>query len=431
MIRTYSHEIKPGKVLAMGWVENIRIMGSLAFITLRDREGLMQVTLKKGDVPDEYFELVSNMNKEDCISVHGDAKKSSHSRLGIEIYPEKIEIVSKAETPLPIDTGAVKHTLKDKRFDYRFLDMRDPKIQAIFRIRDVIFTKMREYFENNRFIEIHTPVIQAAGAEGGATLFGFNYYQHKAFLRQSPQLYKQIMMASGLDRVYEIGPAFRAEKFHTRRHVSEFISVDFEQAWIESEEDVMKTLEEMVHHVYKGVKKDCKTALDILEIDPEIPKLPFKRFTYDEVLEALAKSGTKIKWGSDLEDADEKKFGEIAKKKGHEWYFIIKYPAEMKPFYIMAEQDGKYSRGFDLDCKGMELASGGQREHRVNKLVERMKAAELNSKDFNFYIDAFKYGMPPHAGIGLGGDRLVQQIVGMENIKETILFPRTPEKVTP
>ncbi|MFH1444948.1 MAG: aspartate--tRNA(Asn) ligase [Nanoarchaeota archaeon] len=431
MVRTYSHELKQGNVLVQGWVENIRKMGSLAFLTLRDREGLMQITLKKGSVPEEYFKLLSSMNKEDCVSVEGDAKKSSYSKLGFEIYPKKIDIVSKAETPLPIDTGAVKHTLKDKRFDYRFLDMRDPKIQAIFRIRDVVFTKMREYLEGNKFIEIHTPVIQAAGAEGGATLFGFNYYQHKAFLRQSPQLYKQMMMASGLDRVYEIGPAFRAEKFHTRRHVSEFISVDFEQGWINSEEDVMKTTEELIHHVYKGVKKDCGVSLDILEIKIEMPKLPFKRYTYDEVLETLAKHGTKLKWGSDLEDAEEKKFGEVAGKKGHEWYFITKYPAEMKPFYIMAEPDGKYSRGFDLDCSGMEIVSGGQREHRTKELIERMKAAKLKPKDFSFYTDAFRYGMPPHGGIGLGGDRLVQKIVGMENIKETILFPRTPEKVTP
>ena len=430
-MRTYSHEIKPGNVVVKGWVENVRKMGSLAFLLLRDREGLMQITLKSGETPEELFKLLSEINREDCISVEGVAKKSEKSKLGIEIIPKKIEIISKAETPLPIDTGNVKLTLKDKRFDYRFLDMRNPQTQAVFRIRDVVFTKIREYLESNNFIEIHTPVIQAAGAEGGATLFGFNYYQHKAFLRQSPQLYKQMMMASGLDRVYEIGPAFRAEKFHTRRHVSEFISVDFEQAWIESEDDVMKTTEELVHHVYTGVKKDCKTSLEILGIDLEIPKTPFKRVTYDEVLELLAKHGTKLKWGDDLEDIEEKKLGEIMKKSGHEWYFITKYPAKLKPFYIMVDEEKKYSRGMDLDCKGMEIVSGGQREHRINKLIQRMKEADLKTESFTFYLDAFRYGIPPHGGIGLGGDRLVQQIIGIENIKETILFPRTPEKVTP
>jgi aspartyl-tRNA synthetase len=276
---------------------------------------------------------------------------------------------------------------------------------------------------------VHTPVIQAAGAEGGASLFSVKYYGKDAFLRQSPQLYKQMMMASGMDRVVEIGQAFRAEKFHTPRHVSEFISVDFEQAWVESEEDVMKTLEEMVVNALEGIKKDCTHELKLLGKEIKIPKLPFRRVTYKELVDDLNKAGEKMEWDGDIEDAQEKKFGEIMAKKGVEWYFITKFPSKIKPFYIML--DGKVSRGLDLDYKGMEMASGGQREHRPEILKKVMKEKGLNPDDFKFYIDPFCYGMPPHGGIGFGVERMIEKILDLPDIKEAILFPRTPERLVP
>ena len=288
---------------------------------------------------------------------------------------------------------------------------------------------MRDYFESRGFIEVHTPVIQAAGAEGGAVLFPLIYYKKEAFLRQSPQLYKQILMASGLDKVYEIGPAFRAEKFHTRRHVSEFLSLDFEIAWIDSEEDVMKVLEGLVHHSLKETKKECKTELDILNAKINVPEVPFRRLTYDDVLKLLLKRDIKIEWGNDLEDSQEKILGEIMEEKGVEWYFITKYPSKIKPFYIM--MDGKISRGIDLDFKGMEIASGGQREHRHDILVKVMKEKGLDPHQFSFYLESFRYGMPTQGGIGFGVERMIQQLVGMDNIRETILFPRTPERLVP
>jgi len=236
-------------------------------------------------------------------------------------------------------------------------------------------------------------------------------------------------MASGLDRIYEIGPAFRAEKFHTRRHVSEFISVDFEQAWIKSEDDIMNTLEGMVNFVMKETKKDCGPELKILEAKINVPKLPFKRLTYSDVLKILNKEGMNLKFGDDVGDAEEAMVGKIMEKKGHEWYFITKFPSKIKPFYIM--MDGKESRGLDLDYKGMEMASGGQREHRANELSKIMKSKGLDPEKFTFYIDAFQYGMPPHGGIGFGVERMIQKMVGVENIKEIILFPRTPERLVP
>jgi len=426
-MRTYTRELKPGKHVVKGWISQIRDLGGLKFFLLRDREGLVQITLKKGKVPEKLLQAASGLGKEDCVEVSGKVQKSDRAPGGLEIIPDKILLVSKAKTPLPIEIDG--KTGKDKRFDYRFLDMRNPKIQAVFRIRDKILTVIRDYLEGNDFVEVHTPVIHAAGAEGGATLFPIIYYQKPAFLRQSPQLYKQILMASGLDRVYEIGHVFRAEKFHTRRHVSEYISLDSEMAWIDSEEDVLKILESMILSVFKGIRKECRIELSILGIKVTLPKIPFKRITYDHAVRMLEKIGEKVTWGEDLQDPQERKLGDLMAKTGDDWFFITKYPSQIKPFYIMME--GKLSRGIDMSFRGLEIASGGQREHRYDQLVSAMKQKKLDASKFDFYLNSFRYGMPPHGGFGLGFDRLVQAITGLENVKETILFPRTPENLVP
>jgi len=430
MKRTFTKHIKTdSKILAKGWVGKVRDLGGLKFFMLRDREGSVQVTAKKGDVPDDMLKQVLGLNREDCVYVIGTAKASKQAPGGKEIIPEEIKLVSSSAQPLPIETSNKIETGMDKRFDFRFMDLRNPKVQAVFRVRDVVLTKMREFFESNGFIEVITPVIQAAGAEGGSTLFPLIYYNKEAFLRQSPQLYKQILMASGLDKVYEIGPAFRAEKFHTRRHVSEFVSVDLEMAWIESQDEVLEVLERMAQHVFREVQKDCKDELAEFDSKITVPKLPMKRITYDEAVDLVSKAGKKIKWGDDFMDAEERVLGEIMAKKGHEWYFVTRFPIKIKPFYIMA--DGKWSHSYDMVYRGMEMSSGGQREHRPDILVDVFKKKGLDPSKFKFYVDAFKYGMPAHGGAGFGVERLVQQMLGLENIREVILFPRTPERLVP
>jgi len=418
MERTYAKDVKPGKVKVAGWVERIRDLGGLKFFILRDRSGKVQVTVKKGHVDESVERAVDDLHREDCIIVYGEAIKCKQAPGGIEIIPERIEILSKAE-PIPIEIG---RTGKGKRFDWRFLDLRRNEIQNIFRFRSEVIAAAREFFSKSGFIEVQTPVIQAAGAEGGAEMFPLIYYNKSAFLRQSPQLYKQILMASGFDRVFEIGPAFRAEAFHTRRHVSEFLSIDAELAWIESEEDVMRVAEQLIRFVYKKTSKTLKE----LGIEFKVPKLPFKRITYDEAIEMLKGS---VKWGEDLGEDEERILGQRLAEQGIEWYFITKFPSQIKPFYIM--MDGKYSRGFDLGFKGLEIASGGQREHRYDQLVKIMRAKGLDPAKFEFYLQAFKYGMPPHGGFGLGADRLVEKMLGLNDIKEVILFPRTPEMLVP
>ncbi|MBN2330904.1 MAG: aspartate--tRNA(Asn) ligase [Candidatus Aenigmarchaeota archaeon] len=430
MQRTYSSHVKVGNhVMVKGWIAKVRDLGGLKFFLLRDRTGTIQVTAKKGKVSDAIIKKFGELGREDCVSVEGKVTAAKQAPGGRELVPEKLEIVSKSETKLPIDVFGKIESGKDKRFDFRFLDIRDPKLQAIFRIKAVAINSIRDYFVKSGFIEVHTPVIQAAGAEGGATMFPVIYYNREAFLRQSPQLYKQMLMASGMDGVFEIGQAFRAEKFHTSRHVSEFLSVDFEQAWIESEEDIMNTLERMVAHSLREIAKDCKDELETLGRKVKVPELPLRRVTYDDMVKTLSKAGTPLEWGDDIEDAQERKMGEILAKKGIEWYFITKFPSKIKPFYIML--DGEVSRGLDLDYKGLEMASGGQREHRYDILKKVMKQKGLDPHKFEFYLEPFRYGMPPHGGIGFGVERMVEKILDLPDIKEAILFPRTPERLVP
>lgn len=421
MERTFSKGLTPDtKAKVKGWVDDIRKMGNMQFLTIRDREGLVQIIAKKMDVSEGVFDTIAKLGREDCVEVEGNVIKSKIAKLGYEIIPASVRVLAGAEKPLPMDLNV--DSGKDTRFDYRYIDLRRPEVQKIFTVRHRAIGLIDEFFRKNGFIEIHTPVIQAAGAEGGANLFKFTYYGKDAYLRQSPQLYKQMMMASGLDKVYELGQAFRAEKFHTRRHISEFLSLDYEIAWIDDEEDVMRVLEQMMVHVMKGLKHEMLPDLTV-------PDLPFKRVTYQEVIDTLNEAGMSKKFGDDLEDAEESKFAEIMKKKGHDVYFITKFPAVLKPFYVM--MDGDISRGIDLDYKGLELASGGQREHRYEVLMEAMKQKGLNPTDFRFYLDAFRWGMPPHGGIGFGLDRFVKQIMNLPDVQEAILFPRTPEKLVP
>lgn len=428
--RSYTSALAAGRpALVFGWVEKVRDLGGLTFMTIRDREGSVQVTAKKGRESEEVFKSISEITRESCVHVEGIVKEAKSAPGGIELVPSKITLVTKADTPLPMDIVGKIETNVDTRFDYRYLDIRNPRATAIFRIRAEALYAVREAFRKWDFTEVQTSVIQAAGAEGGSTLFPVIYYQKEAFLRQSPQLYKQMLMASGLDRVCEIGPAFRAEKFHTTRHVSEFTSIDGEMSWITSEEDNFQFIESMMHDVMKHIKEKCAKELKTLGQEIIVPKLPFPRLPYKECIETLNKAGEKLKFGDDMTDAHEKKLGEIMKAKGHEWYFITKFPSEAKPFYIM--YDGEVSRGYDLDWKGLEMCSGGQREHRFDKLVENIRGKGLDPEKFKFYTDAFRWGIPSHAGFGIGLDRLVQKITGADNVKEVIMFPRTPERMAP
>ena len=411
-----------------GWVEDIRNIGSIAFIILRDRKGTLQLTALKKENK-ELFDKLVNISRESVISVEGLCQQSGKARNGYEIIPNEVNILSIAETPLPLGVVDKIESELETRLDNRFIDLRKQEIQAIFKIRNVIILAVHEYLRKENFIEVHTPNIIASSSEGGTDVFKLKYFEKEAFLAQSPQLYKQMLMSTGLDRVYEIAWYFRAEEHNTRRHLNESTAIDLEMAFIKDEEDVMKILENLVYSMWKKAS-ECKQELDLLKQKIEVPKLPFKRIKYDEVIEKLNKKNCNLEWGEDLGSEEEKLLGEIMKKEGHDFFFITKYPIEAKPFYTMPEED-RYSRGFDLECKGVEIASGSQRIHEVNLLTDRIKACNLNPKDFESYLKAFRYGMPPHGGFGFGLERFLMNLLDIKNIRECILFPRDRTRLIP
>lgn len=416
------------KVTVAGWVEDVRNIGSIAFIILRDKKGTLQVTVFKKDNP-ELFKSIVNISRESVISVKGLCKESDKARNGYEIIPEEFEILSLSEAPLPLGVVDKVGVELDTRLDNRFIDLRKPEVQAIFKIRSEIIDETHRFLRKEGFIEVHTPTIIASSSEGGTDVFKLKYFEKDAFLAQSPQLYKQMLMASGLDRVYEIARYFRAEEHNTRRHLNESTAIDIEMAFIKDEEDVMKILERLVHNIWKRASR-CKDELNVLNKKINVPEVPFKRITYDEAIERLREAGSSIEWGKDLGTEEEKLLGEIMKKEGFEFYFIKNYPLEAKPFYTMPFEE-KYSRSFDLACKGVELASGSQRIHDFRLLEKRIIECGLNPKDFESYLKAFRYGMPPHGGFGFGIERLLMELLDIKNIRECILFPRDRNRLTP
>ncbi|MEM1800869.1 MAG: aspartate--tRNA(Asn) ligase, partial [Desulfurococcaceae archaeon] len=347
-----------------------------------------------------------------------------------EYQVSRIMIYSTPREPLPVDTVGKVPTLLDTRIKYRWLLLRNPVEKAIFRIRAGVIKAAREYLERNGFTEIQTPKIVAAGAEGGATLFKVEYFERNAFLSQSPQLYKQ-MLINGFTKVYEITPYFRAEKFNTPRHLNESWGIDVEQGFIDGVEDVMNTLENLIAYIIDHVARNYKEELELLGVEPPKITTPVKRIKFTEAIDILRNEGIDVPENEDLSDQAERKLGEIMESKGHVLYFIVGFPWSSTAFYYMREEDGVYTRKFDLDFKGLEIASGGQREHRYEKLIEAIRDKGLDPADFEFYLEAFKYGIPPHGGFGLGIERLLMKILGLENIREAVLFVRDRTRIVP
>ena len=340
--------------------------------------------------------------------------------------------MSAAAAPLPLPVADKVGAEMDTRFDNRTLDLRKPERRAIFRIRAIAAAALRAYLDRQEFVEVHTPKLSGAGAEGGATLFATDYFGRKAYLSQSPQLYKQMLMSTGLDRVYEIAPAFRAEPSDTVRHVTEFTSFDAEVAWIDGQEDFFPFLEGALAGAVERVRAEAKAELELLQVTPKPMRIPFKRLDYPGALELLRGRGKRVRDGEDIDTEAEKLLGAAMAEEGHDIFFLTGYPTAIKPFYVMADaEDPERSHSFDLEYKGDEMASGGQREHRYDALVSKIKGKGLNPENLEFYLRAFRYGMPPHGGWGFGLDRFVQKLLDLPNIREAILFPRDRTRLVP
>ena len=415
-------------ITVAGWVEDIRNIGSLGFVILRDKKGTLQLTVLKKKNPEIFTRLMS-VSRESVLSVKGLCKPNEKVRNGYEVLPDEVTVLSLAETPLPLGVVDKVDADFDTRLENRVIDLRKPRNQAIFKIRSKVLMTVHEYLRSQDFLEVHTPKIIASSSEGGTDVFRLRYFEREAFLAQSPQLYKQSLMATGLDRVYEIAWYFRAEEHNTRRHLNESTAVDLEMAFISDEEEVMNVLEHLVQQMWKQAST-CTKELELLGKTVSVPRLPFPRVIYDDAVLKLQNRGSKIEWGADLGTEEERLLGEIMKEDGIEFYFITRYPLASKPFYTMPDQE-KYSRGFDLECSGVEVASGSQRIHDPKLLQERMKACQLNPKDFTAYLNAFRFGMPPHGGFGFGIERFLMQLLDLENIRECMLFPRDRTRLTP
>lgn len=420
-----------GVVTVNGWVQDVRNLGGISFITLRDRHGTVQITMPKKKIEPELFESLTRLSRESAVSVTGEVKESNQTALGVEIIPSSVKIHSEAASPLPLGVVDKVNAEMDTRLNNRFMDLRKPEVRAVFELRSMAIDLIFEAAAENGFVCVNTPKIVASGAEGGSTLFGVDYFGKQAYLAQSPQLYKQMLMSAGLDRVFEIGPAFRAEHSNTNRHVTEFISFDGEMAWIEKEEDVMEMIGKLIDRVLRGLVEKGARQLEALGKEIRVPELPYPVLTYEECLKIAVDAGLPLKEGDDLGTEGEKIIGDVMSSKGHDLYFIAEYPEEAKPFYIMEKPGTQYSYSFDLDFKGQEISSGGQREHRYDVLTERMEKKGLNPDDFGFYLDAFKYGMPPHGGWGIGVDRLITKLLDLPNVREAILFPRDLGRLSP
>jgi aspartyl-tRNA synthetase len=408
------------QIVIGGWIEDLRKLGKLTFLTIRDVTGRAQVIVKDENA------IPEDMTRQSVVLIKGTIQSTKARDFTFEIKADGIDILTKAVHPLPIDPIGRLESNIDNRLNARALDLRNQRVSAIFKIRHHALASLRKMLAQKRFLEITTPKIIGSASEGGANLFSLEYFGKKAYLAQSPQLYKE-QLTVGLERVFEIASFYRAEKSHTGRHLSEFTSVDIEAAFMDYT-DVMDILEELIVSVFKDVVESCKEELKTLERILEVPKQPFEKITYSQALDELAKSGTSLNFGDDLLDSHLKIIG--ANHPG--FFFLVDWPMSLKPFYIHEkDEDPKLSRSFDLQYGHLELSSGGRRLHDPSKIKSRLAEQGLDPSSFEDHLRSFEWGMPPHSGWGMGLERLLTVIVGIDNVREVVLYPRDPERLFP
>lgn len=419
-------ELAEETAILMGWVEDIKDLGGIKFFNLTDSKGSIQITAPESKVEEEIFEKIDDITKQSAVAVKGEITKSDQAPGGVELIPTEIRILNKATTPLPLDpTGRTKADL-DTRLDARLLDLRRPKPGAIFKIKNNTIQAIRETLVSMDFHEVNTPKIVGTATETGAMLFPVSYFEKEAFLSQSPQLYKEILTGS-FEKIFEIGPIFRAEEHDTSYHLNEVISADVEMAFTKKE-DVMDILEEIILNVFERVKKKSQNELKTLDQELEVPEGPLPRISYREAIEKLQAEGEDIEWGDDFSIPEQRKLGEIVEGP----FFVDDWPTEMKPFYIQPhEDDPEICHAFDLLCREIELASGGTRVHNKDLLRKQLNSKGMSPERFQYHLKNFDWGIPPHAGFGLGLERLTMILTGAKNIRECVLFPRDRKRLKP
>lgn len=420
-ISELTSELIGKQVVLGGWIEDLRKLGKMSFITLRDVSGISQVIVK-GELNDNLGEI----NRQSVVSVKGIVQETKARDFAFEIKAEEIEVLGKAIHPLPVDPiGRVESNI-DTRLNHRALDMRNQKTASIFKLRHYVLQSLRKTLAGKKFIEITTPKIIGSASEGGANLFSLEYFGKKAYLAQSPQLYKE-QMTIGLERVFEISNFYRAENSHTGRHLSEFTSIDIEAAFMDYN-DVMDVLESLVMDVYRFTAENCRKEQEIIGHTIKVPKSPFERITYNQCIDELKSIGEKVEFGDDLLDSHLRIIGD-----NHPgFFFLTDWPMKLKPFYIREKDENpELSRSFDLQYGYLELSSGGTRLHNPEMLKTRLKEQDLDPAQFTDHLKAFDWGMPPHSGWGMGLDRLMTTLIGIDNVREVVLYPRDPDRLSP
>ncbi len=412
-------------VLVQGFVDAIRDQKHVMFIMLRDKTGLTQIVCEK----DQGFPL-NDLTPESAITVKGTVVSAPQVKTGgIEIKCAELIIESQAETPLPIATDSSS----DKKMDWRYLSLRDTKNRLIFEVQTTMTQAMHDYWRKNEFTEIHSPKLMGTASESGAEVFKVGYFDRTAYLAQSPQFYKQMAMAAGFEKIFEIGPVFRAEPSFTSRHATEYISIDMELAWIDSHEDIMRVEEEFLRDVIQAVKdKHGDTIKQHFNIDIIVPSLPFPRITLDEARAILETKGHVITSKADLDSIGERLvFDYIKETTGHDFVFVTDYPAEVRAFYSRCYPGTDKTQSFDLLWKGLEISSGAMREHRLEILMEQVADKGVSCEPFQDYFDFFRYGCPPHGGCGIGFERLIMLLLGLSTIRDATYLYRGPNRLSP
>ena len=421
-----------GPVTIGGWVETLRDQKRIQFIIIRDESGSVQVTYPRPSEEDALADQVSALTHGSFVIVKGQLKHDERVKLGgIEILLEGLEVVSAS---LP-DSPIAEDTSIDKRLDWRFIDFRRPELNLMMQVQTTIEQAWREHWLANDFVEIHSPKLMASPSESHAELFKLEYFEGHAYLAQSPQFYKQMAMSAGLNRVFEIGPVFRADPSFTSRHATEFVSIDMEMSWIDSHEDVMNFQEELMVKAITAVKeKHGERIKELYEIDIDIPSTPFPRIPLAEAHEIIEKRGYKVpRTDGDLDPEGERQISQYAKEElGHEFVFLTDYPKHIRPFYHMRhEGNDALTKSYDLIWKGTEITTGAQREHRIEVLEAQAKDKGLDPEGLDFYMDFFRYGVPPHGGFGMGLTRVVMLMLELPNIREASFLFRGPNRLQP
>ena len=417
------------RIILEGAVHSVRDMGEIAFIILRKRDGLVQAVWENGKTNLE----LSQVRQGDFIRTTGIVKKEERAPHGKEVRLENIEHLSSANGPLPLAIDKWKlNTSLEAKLDRRSLSLRNVRERAKFRIQEALVRGFRDFLYSQGFTEIHTPKIGAKSAEGGANMFKLSYFHRPAVLQQSPQLYKQ-MMVGVFERVFETGPVFRAEKHNTRRHLNEYTSLDFELGYIKSFMDICEMETGFLQYTMKLLEQEYAKELKLLSITlPNVEKIPYVRF--DEAKRLVSeKYNRKIRNPFDLEPEEEELIGRYFKEEyDADFVFVTHYPSKKRPFYAMDDpEDERYTLSFDLLYKGLEITTGGQRIHDYEELLKKIEKKGMTPDGLEQYLDAFKFGMPPHGGLGIGLERLTMQLLGEDNVREACLFPRDMSRLEP